>query len=371
MPNPYEPAPKNFDSNLTADIGWLLTEFDPFDVHPDYGWSYGGDNPRSAPKSKDAWKIIEPRKSPAIGDLPHLVKTLIESTWKRSIPLDDPTKLESYQKNPMTLSFANRDSRNVVMGARGNTVVPPRQTFAPEVRPTKSNIPTTMGNKDKIASDWDLFNTIKRINAVTFRGDGRTPREVIIRSQGFHPPNTRTDDYYLNEVYKAFAWYMLQRYQRVVDINDFKTALDSTSRNLADKNLIVDYFMWRTLCDREANHLGRMVENECLKGYISTARSIDTAVQFATDCAKREGWIYLVVVNGGFIVPWGEKQKWGSGEAEIAQWGPIPDERVVGFMHTNKYLPNSQIFIRRSFRQSEPKAFKAAFDVMSGKTPIS
>ena len=29
-------------------------------------------------------------------------------------------------------------------------------------------------------------------------------------------------------------------------------------------------------------HLGRMVENECLKGYISTARAIDTSIAFAT-----------------------------------------------------------------------------------------
>jgi hypothetical protein len=133
--------------------------------------------------------------------------------------------------------------------------------------------------------------------------------------------------------------------------------------------MLVDYMMWRRITEKEAVHLGRMVENECLKGYISTARSIDTSICFGTNYTKRPGWLYLTVIHGGFVVPWGHQNDWGSEEAEIAQWGAVPAEQIVGFMHLDQYKPDGPIFIRRSFRKSEPQAFEYMFNVMSGMTP--
>jgi hypothetical protein len=77
----------------------------------------------------------------------------------------------------------------------------------------------------------------------------------------------------------------------------------------------------------------------------------------------------LTVIHGGFVVPWGHQNHWGSEEAEIAQWGPVPAEQIVGFVHLDRYQPDSPIFIRRSFRKNEPQAFEYMFNVMSGMTP--
>lgn len=84
-----------------------------------------------------------------------------------------------------------------------------------------------------------------------------------------------------------------------------------------------------------------------------------------------------MIVHGGFIIPF-EKNPikptvlWGSGEAEIAQWGSIPAERIVGFVYLNQaigYRPDGPIFMRSSFRKKEPKAFETIFNTMSGMKP--
>jgi hypothetical protein len=229
---------------------------------------------------------------------------------------------------------------------------------------------TTLPNNTAIASDWKVFQQIKRTNAVTFRGDTRAPNDVITKAGGFHPPSSRTDQFYLEErIYKFFADYLDRRYQRKLTKEEFLRAVSSAAPLESDKKLLVDYMMWRKICEREAVHLGRMLENECLKGYISTARSIDTAISFGTAYNSKPGWVYVTVVHSGFIVPWGKTTIWGSEEAEVAQWGPIPGERIVGFMHLSQFKPDSQIFIRRSFRKKEPKAFEYIYNVMSGMPP--
>ena len=193
---------------------------------------------------------------------------------------------------------------------------------------------------------------------------------MIGRQNGVHPPNSRTERYYLeNNIYGAFDGYSQRRFQRPVDKADFIRAVDSAVPNQDDQRLLVDYMMWRKIVEREAVHLGRMVENECLKGYISTSRAIDSSTFFGTAYHTKPGWLYLTVVHGGFVVPFGDKHYWGTGEAEIAQWGPIPGERIVGFVHLDGYKPDSEIYIRRTFRKEEPKAFEEMFNIMSGKTP--
>jgi hypothetical protein len=82
----------------------------------------------------------------------------------------------------------------------------------------------------------------------------------------------------------------------------------------------------------------------------------------------------LNVVHGGFVVPGGDKFNWGSVEAEIAQWGPIKAEQIVGFVHVTPNaqqvgIPDGPIFIRRSFRTTEPEAFEYMFKVMCGAVP--
>jgi len=248
-------------------------------------------------------------------------------------------------------------------------------TYHRQVRPTQTVLPVLMPNDTKIASDWKLFEQIERTNAVTFRGDSRDPKAIIRVFKGFGPPNSRTDAYYLeNNVYEAFKWYLNQRYKRDLTQKEFLNALREAAPTMKQQSLLVDYMMWRKITDKEAVHLGRMVENECLKGYISTARAIDTSLEFATregdNFHAREGWLYLTVVHGAFVVPPGAHLYWGSQEAEIAQWGAIPAARVVGFRHVTKQeIPDGHIFIRRSFRMLEPKVSDYMMAVMSGWIP--
>ena len=344
----YKPKTATFDNSLNNDIGWLATEFEAFEPNPKYSW-----NARPMP-SKDAWPIVVPNKAPLIGDLPKIIENLVKATWKYAEPK------------------AGAARGNIIMGTRGMAAPGnvAAETFHAQQRPTTPNIKSTFPVDTPIASDWKVFEQIKRTNAVAFRGDTRPPIEVISNQNGFNPPNSRTDRFYLeNNIFNAFDSYSKRRFQRPVDKGDFLRAVDSAVPAAADQKLLVDYLMWRKITEREAVHLGRMVENECLKGYISTARAIDTSIGFGTAYNSKPGWIYLVVVHGGFVVPWGAKNNWGSEEAEIAQWGSIPSERIVGFMHLDRFKPDSAIFVRRSFRKNEPKAFEEMFNVMSGKTP--
>lgn len=363
MPS-YKPKPAIYDNSMTPELGYLPTEFEVFEPNPKYGFE------GRRPPSKDAWKIMVPKLAPPIGNVPLVIENLINSTWKFAEPVNGASRGD--------LSIGMRKHAHVGPNWAGvDTSTSVADKYHVQVRPTGSNISTTFPNKTAIASDWKVFEQIKRTNAVTFRGDTRPPINVITKCGGFHPPNSRTDQYYLeNNIFQEFAAYMKRRYKCTLTQDEFLGAVNSSSRSVGDKRLLVDYMMWRKICEREAFHLGRMVENECLKGYISTARSIDTSVSFGTAFGKRSGWLYVTVVHAGFIVPWDKRNLWGSEEAEIAQWGSVPGERIVGFVHLGMYKdghpfigPEGPIFLRRSFRKNEPEAFEYIYNVMSGMTP--
>jgi hypothetical protein len=343
----YKPQPAAFSTELDKDIGWAHAGFEAFEPNPKYSWQQ-----RRRPET-DSWPIVVPKGGPRIGNLPKIVEDLIKATWKYTEPQDGAAR------------------GNIMMGTRG--MAAPAHivngTYHTQVRPTTPVLRTQFPTNTPIATDWYLFNFIQRTHAVTFRGDTRPPSEVIGRQNGFNPPNSRTDRYYLEKnIYEAFNSYSLRRFKNAVDKTDFLRAVDSVARSEDDQKLLVDYMMWRKIAEREAVHLGRMVENECLKGYISTARSIDTSIRFGTAYHTKPGWLYMTVVHGGFVVPFGERTYWGTEEGEIAQWGPIPGERIVGFVHLDGWAPDSAIYIRRKFRKDEPKAFEKMFNVLSGKT---
>jgi len=349
----YKPKAAVIDPAVTNpnDIGWLQTEFEPFEPNSQYSWVKGA----RGEVYNSSWKttVVPKNGPPAAGSMPDVVKRMVKSTWKITEPKAGATR------------------GNIMMGTRGmaNPIINP--TYNPQVRPNEG-IPVQMGNDSAIATDWKLMETLARTNAVTFRGDKRPPAQVISRANGFHPPDTRTDRYYLeNGIFKAFAGYFYARYNRQIDQNDFLRAVDTAAPSPADKVMFIDYMTWRMLMDREAAHLGRMASEQCLKGYISTSRAIDSSIGFS-QMGSGGGWIYLTVVHDGFVVPdtvRGRNVSWGTHEAEIAQWGPIPAERIVGFRHFPTYEGAGPIFIRRSFRKSEPKAFETMFKVLSGASP--
>jgi hypothetical protein len=358
----YKPQRTTTDDGQINQLGWLAVEFEPFEPdskYPATRWA-------SAP-AKDAWKTVVPKTAPAIGNLPKVIDDMVKMTWKIAEPTDG----------------AQRGAPNhnqIFVGTRGtNTSTIAAQTYHKQIQPYQSAIHTKLGNKDALATDWAEFNKIQRTNAVTFRGDTRSPVEVIKTQGGFNPPNSRTDRYYLeNGIYNGFAYYIKTRYGADVSQTDFLKAVDSAAPTTDDKKILADYVIWRQIMERESGHLGRMTDNELLKGYISTARAIDTAIQFGSNHHTKAGWLYLVVVHGGFIVPFTGQNKniWTTGEGEIAQLGPVPSERIVGFRHLTPNTngdygcrPVGPIYVRRSFRKGEPEAFAKAFKIMSGKTP--
>ena len=313
----FEYKPESSSDTLDyAAIGSLASDFEAFKLHPKYTWK----RPTRVTPSKDAWKIIVPKSAPRIGELPQIIQNVIKMTWKFAEPSIGA------QRGDIMIGTRVPFGRGIPNGVQN-------QTYHPQVRPSQQNLPTGTPNDAAIAADWKVFQQIKRTNAVTFRGDSRSPRQVINEMGGFTPPNSRSDRYYLeNNLYNEFSKYLERRYNRNLSKNDFLRAVDAAAPTAEDKKLLVDYMMWRKIMEKEAVHLGRMVENECQKGYISTSRSIDSSVNFATRHLKVEGWLYVTIVHSGFIVPWGSSAHWGSEEAEIAQWGPIPASRIVGFI---------------------------------------
>jgi hypothetical protein len=375
------PAPL-LGSSIAKDVGGLLTEFDAF--QPDPRYSFNRINTRG--HAGYTWGIIEPRNAPAIGDLPQLIQNLINATWEYAEPSPDNTKGMVPRQRPQGIQIGarqqvahgitigtRRELKDMITIGKRDTALPNTvgAQFTAQVRPTHSEIETTFPNKTAIASDWKLFKDIERTNSITFRGDSRNPLAVIGAAGGFYPPNSRKDQFYLeNNVYKEFKWYLNERYKRELTQEDFIAATKKVGITMEQRSRIVDYMMWRKMTEKEAVHLGRMVENECLKGYMSTARSIDVSLFFATGYHAKPGWLYLTVVHGGFVVPFGQQHYWGSEEAEIAQWGPIPQERIVGFVHVEPHgIPDGPIFMRRSFRTGEPQAFEQTFKIMSGMLP--
>jgi hypothetical protein len=342
----YKPEPGKYDESMNAHLGWLPTEFEVFAPNPKHSWK------GRRRVEKDEWPIIVPKAAPPVGDLPQLIQNVLKRTWKTAEP-----------------SFFRG---NITIGTRGGPAPELNDHFNSYVRPSKTVINTTFKNNDAIASDWKVFEQIKRTNAVAFRGDTRSPLEVIAKAKGFFPPLSRVDQsYYIeNNIFHEFASYMLRRYGQVLTKDDFLNAVRITAVSEQDKKRLVDYLMWRKITEREAIHLGRMVENECLKGYISCSRAIDSSIGFGTKYNSQPGWLYLVVIYGGFVVPWNHKSLWGSEEAEIAQWGEVKAADIVGFTELDNYNPKGgPIFMRRSFRKAEPAAFEYMFNTMSGMTP--
>ena len=61
-------------------------------------------------------------------------------------------------------------------------------------------------------------------------------------------------------------------------------------------------------------------------------------------------WIYCTVREKAALG--------GTEEAEIVQWGGIPKERIVGFVHTGKFAPEGPIFIRKARKMNQKRSRK-------------
>jgi hypothetical protein len=221
-----------------------------------------------------------------------------------------------------------------------------------------------------IAQDWDLHRKLERFTGYTFRGDRRDPWKIF-QAGGFKPSSTRDDnDFIKNAVYDQFCAYMIRRFQkdlRHIDREDFLKIVQKVATTPSDREVFHFYAGWRELAKGEEQHIGRMVANETFKAYISTTRAIDVAKAFG-----KSGWVYCVLVNGGFVVPDPGKHEWTKlfGESEIAVPNGLPWENVVAFRATDAYGKfdiHSHLYIREGLDRKEPKAFETISKLMSGK----
>lgn len=246
LPNPfksdhYKPEAAtslgSLDNTITQGVGYLMSEFEPFQLNPQHGWKGRG------AVMKDEWDIVVPKHAPPVPPgLSDVFDRVLKSSWKVSEPA----------------AGAARDDHGFVIGTRNKPIpiTTLTQTYHPQVRPVRPDIQTALPNKDAIASDWKVVNTMERTNAVAFR---RPPVEVVLKYKGFQPPVTRPDAWYLeNAVFPAFADYLDRRYKRKIAQKDFLAAVRGGAPSAADQKLLVEYTTWRQITVREAAHIGRM-----------------------------------------------------------------------------------------------------------------
>lgn len=220
-----------------------------------------------------------------------------------------------------------------------------------------------------IADDWKTMEQLRRVNAYTFRGDRREPTKILA-DRGFNPPITRTDAYYMERVVKpAFRSYMKRRYGQDVSDLDATNAINQVApANSTARHVLNNFFVWRSMAQNESMHLGRMLVDEALKGYISTSRAVSVARGFAKD----GGWVYLTRVRGGYLVPDKGTTVWTEtfGEQEVAlptrlDWADVFGFRKVG-RHQELVGP---IYLRKGF-SAQRVAFAKVYELLSGMPQV-
>jgi hypothetical protein len=135
--------------------------------------------------------------------------------------------------------------------------------------------------------------------------------------------------------------------------------------------VFVEYEIWRAILGSEKFHIGRMVADEFLRGYISTSRDVRKARSFAT-ATSTDGYkppiyaVYAVHSEGGFLLPPSAQHVHGTtDEAEIAHPGSIPWSKVMAFrtgMNINwdddrTFYKSGVIFVRKGFLQADPRGY--------------
>src|SRR5581483_6990324 len=97
------------------------------------------------------------------------------------------------------------------------------------------------------------------------------------------------------------------------------------------------------------------------------------ATTVAKGFAADSGWVYVTLVQGGFLVPDKGKHVWTSvfGEQEIALPAPIPWSNVFGFRKVAR-LPGGvkfvgPVYLRRRLQAKNAKIHTECYELLSGK----
>ena len=254
--------------------------------------------------------------------------------------------------------------------------MPAPAPYRPMVAPTISAaMPQPMPHLTGLANDWGLYKQLQRFTGYAFRGDSRDPA-AIKAAGGFQPSAARTDDHFIKgAVYEQFTNYMQRRFQKdmksMVTPDQFLDIVRQSAKSPDDREAFQFFTNWRAIVKSEELHMGRMLAEEALKGYISTTKAVTVAKGFAKKSARGgTGWVYCVAVLGGFIVPERGTTAWTQifGEQEIAKAGNIPWHSVAA---ARAVKPNGMfegdIHIYKGFDKIDPKAFEEIFKLLSGK----
>jgi hypothetical protein len=217
-----------------------------------------------------------------------------------------------------------------------------------------------------VPTDWKTHEELKRVNGYTFRGDTRDPL-TIEKANGFQPPITRTDQQYVdNVIFPMFQSYMKRRFQMDVSKDQFERVYkEKVQPN--EKMVLHNFFVWRSMVENEAYHLGKMLADETLKGYISTSRAVTVAKGFA---GEKGGYVYLTLINGGFLVPDKEKHQWTKvfGEQEVALPASVPWSKIFAFRNVGSDgMFTGPVYFRKGFQQRNANAYREAYELLSGK----
>lgn len=244
------------------------------------------------------------------------------------------------------------------------------------VNPSKNPMPTPASGPNPaphlagIARDWALMKDsatiqINRVVAYAFRGDGRDPMQIK-QAGGFKPPSTRNDEQYLfGAVFEQFQDYVKRRFGKDITLHQYKAAL-TAAMDAETKKLFMEYSTWRAIMKAEEMHLGRMLANEALKGYTSTTRAVTVAKGFA----KTGGWVYCLLVRGGYLVPAKDAIEWTKlfGEQEVAFPGSIAWENVIACRKVGAGVKfEGPILLRTKFSKIDVGAAKQIYELLSGK----
>jgi hypothetical protein len=365
------------------DLRSLDIDFEAFSPDEAYQWGGGKKQPGDP---VEEWPIVVPVNAPPVPpDLPTAIQKMVEATWKDTAP----SQAVARGKAGVPVDGHERPDGSRVqrwdevhIGTRGmpqhlfQQFAQPDKGYRPQERPATQVLTTVMPDKSAIANDWGLFADMERVNAVTFRADKRPPAEVILNCRGFYPPNTRTDPAYTKRIAEEFSLYLWRRHGRTVPKEEILRVMNRELASVDDRELLSAFMVWSSTLAKEAGHLGRMVEHEFEKGWISTSKYLPSSMNFAIT-GRTPGWIYVTVVHGGFVVPFDRDTKipWGTREAEIAKFGPLRADQIVGFIHyqveaphrDDLYgVPDTPIFFRKSFRKDEKVACQQMYKALSG-----
>jgi hypothetical protein len=326
-------------------------------------------------EKKASLKHIKAEAGLQFVNLPEKMKQLMDHCWKTAQASGGPRNqfqigAAPARANhiPVTVSAlqASRVPANIFEARR---VQERNAAYAKQVIPLTSILPSNVKLGEHLTavvpSDWGLTNQLERVNAYTFRGDKRAP-QAIQAADGFKPPITRTDQYYVEQmIYPKFASYMRRRYGMEVTMAQFHAAYREKVTTRDERLAMNGFFAWKSMLENEAYHVGKMLANETLKGFVSTTKAVTIAKGFGDN-----GWVYVTLVQGGFVVPDKGKHVWTAiyGEQEIALPAPIPWSNVFGFRQVNAAKRfTGPIYLRRSLQARNAKAYGKCYELLSGK----